>query len=187
MKRKQFLYLVIVLISMSCKAQQYPLNTYYEDIPDNAYIKDLNNEYNKYIGDWKAVIGNKEIYLYITKQNNRSINVLNKPYYSDVLLIKYKVLVDNQIVENTTNFSNENINIVSMATEDNSVIFTYTGGKCTVGWGMINTEYIDSSHLKWNYQPQSTVITNKNCPDYPANGIKINLPYEPADIILTKQ
>ncbi|WP_131701380.1 DUF6705 family protein [Chryseobacterium sp. FH2] len=187
MKKKKFLYLFIALISVACKAQQYSLNTDYENIPNNSHIKDLNNEYNKFVGTWKATLGNKEIYIYVTKQEDRLISRLTKTFFRDVLLIRYKVLISNQIVENTTSFTNENINIISMATEDNSVIFTYTGGKCTVGWGIISTEYIDSTHLKWNYQPQSTMITNKNCPDYPAGGIKINLPDEPKDLIFTKQ
>lgn len=189
MKHNIFLYIIIVLFSTSCKAQQqFPLNTYYENIPDNSYIKDINNEYNKFIGTWKATLGSKEVYIYITKQENRLITILNKSYYSDVLLMRHEILNNNQIIESTKNTNIENIGIISMRLDFNgSVIFRYSGGKCTVGWGTINTEYIDSTHLKWNYQPQSTVITNKNCPDYPAGGIQINLPDEPEDIIFTKQ
>ena len=188
MKNKIFLYLSIILLSIGCKAQQYPLDADFTIIPNNSYIKDLNNEYNKFVGNWKAVLGTKEVYLYISKQENRSINRLNKNFFRDVLLVKYKVLINNQIVENTTNFTDDKINIISLGTEiDNSVTFGYTGGKCTVGWGTINIGYVDPTHLKWNYQPQSTMVTNKNCPDYPVDGIKINLPYEPDDIIFTKQ
>lgn len=187
--QKKILYLFIILISsVSCKAQQYSLNTDYETIPNNSHIKDLNNEYDKFVGTWKATLGDKEIYIYVTKQEDRPIIRLTKNFYRDVLLIRYKILINNQIIESTVNSSNDSTNIISMGTEiDNSVAFSYEGGKCTVGWGIINTEYIDSSHLNWHYQPQSTVITNKNCPDYPAGGIKINLPYEPSGIIFTKQ
>jgi hypothetical protein len=91
-------------------------------------------------------------------------------------------------VESTTNFTDDKINIIGLGTEiDTSVTFSYTGGKCGVGWGIINTAYIDATHLKWYYQPQSSMLTNINCPDYPAGGIKINLPDEPKDIIFTKQ
>lgn len=188
MKTRTLLSLIIILFSISCKAQQYPLNTNFTTIPNGSYIKDTNNEYDKFIGTWKSVLGNKEVYLYITKQENRPINRLNKNFFRDVLLIKYKVIVNNQIVESTMNSSNESINIVSTRIGiDNSAMFSYTGGKCGVGWGMLDLTYIDSTHLKWNYQPQSTMITNKNCPDYPVGGIQINLPDEPEDIIFTKQ
>ncbi|KMQ69564.1 hypothetical protein ACM39_00410 [Chryseobacterium sp. FH2] len=188
MKNKIFLFLTLLLISISCNAQQYPLNTNYRTIPDNSYIKDINNEYNKFVGNWKATINNKEVNLSIIKQDNRPIVILNKSYYSDVLLLRYNVLENNQIVENTLDFTNDKVKAISMGIEiDGSVLFDYEGLKCLVGNGFINLVYIDPSHLKWNYQPQSTVITNKNCSDYPAGGIKINLPYEPKDIIFTKQ
>lgn len=185
--KNTILNLLLILLSVSCKAQQYPLDTNYRTIPTNSYIKDLNNDYNKFVGTWKTILGSKEVYIYITKQENRHITILNKSYFSDVLLIKYEIFNNNQVIESTKNINIENVGIISMGLEiDNSVIFRYSGGKCTVGWGMIDVSYIDSAHLKWNYIPQSTMLTNINCPDYPA-GIKINLPYEPADIIFTKQ
>lgn len=188
MKNKIFLYLTLLLISINCKAQQYPLNTNYRTIPNNSYIKDANNEYNKFVGSWNVSINNKEIKLSISKEENRSITLLNRHFYKDVLLIRYKVIVNNQIVENTMNSSNDNVNTISMGTQiDGSVLFDYKGLKCLVGNGFITLEYIDSTHLKWNYLPQSTVLTNKNCPDYPTEGIKINLPYEPENIIFIKQ
>lgn len=188
MKNKAFLYILIVLFSISCKAQQYPLNTNYRIIPDNSYIKDISNEYSKFIGNWKVIINNKEIDLSISKQENRSMTLINRHFYKDVLLIRYKVLVNNQIVENTMNYSNDSVNTISMGTQiDGSVLFDYKGLKCLVGNGFITIEYVDSTHLKWNYMPQSTMLTNLNCPDYPAGGIKINLPDDPEDIIFTKQ
>ncbi|MGU3376176.1 DUF6705 family protein [Chryseobacterium sp. M5A1_1a] len=179
---------LVIFLMFSCKAQEYHLNDDFTKIPNNSYLKDLNNEYNKFVGVWKASIGNKNVYIYITKQENRPTNRMAKNFFRDVLLIKYKVLINNQIVETTENISNENVNIISTGTGiDHSAMFSFKGGKCTVGWGVINIEYVDSNHLKWDYKPQSTVITNINCSDYPAGGIKINLPYEPADIVFTKQ
>ncbi|WP_312397882.1 DUF6705 family protein [Chryseobacterium sp.] len=189
MKTKQFLYLFIILISsINCKAQQYPLNTDYDILPNNSYVKDLNNDYNSYVGTWKTILGSKEVYLYISKEQNREVKLASKTYFSDVLLIKYKVVINGQIVETTENDSLAKVKIVSDGLDlDNSVIFTTLGGKCMVGWGTILLKSIDSTHLKWNYLPESIVLTNKNCPDYPAGGIKINLPDEPKDLIFTKQ
>jgi len=56
----------------SCKAQQtYPLNSDYEEIPNNSYIKDLNNELAPYIGTYKANDQGNEITLFITKEDNK--------------------------------------------------------------------------------------------------------------------
>lgn len=170
-----------------CKAQNYPLGTYYKNIPNNSHIKDTSNILDKYVGTWKAIINNKEVYLYITKQNDRKIKILNKEYYEDVLLVKYKVYINGQEVENTTNFNSDKINIISEGLAiDNSILFGYDGGKCRIGNGTINLKSIDSGHINWNYYPQSVQITNINCPDSPGN-LDIYLPYEPADIIFTKQ
>ncbi|ALR31955.1 hypothetical protein ATE47_16160 [Chryseobacterium sp. IHB B 17019] len=185
---KNIILILFAITTSSCNAQNLPLSTKYSQIPNNAHIKDLNNDLNKYVGSWNASVGDKQIHLYITKQEDRPINLISKSYYSDVLVIKYEILVNNQIVESTKNYTLENANITSMDLDiDGSIIFDYEGGKCGVGWGMIDVTYIDSTHLKWNYIPESTVITNINCPDYPAGGIKINLPDEPKDIIFTKQ
>lgn len=186
MKNKAIIYLFIVFLSVSCKAQQYPLNTDYEIIPDNSYIKDLNNDYNKYIGTWKTILGNKEVYLYISKQTNRPIDRITKKFFRDVLLIKYKIIVNNQIIENTLNNIKDNM-ISTNIQNDGTVAFTYTGSKCKVGWGSVSIKSLDSTHFYWNYYPDSTVITNINCPDYPAGGIDINLPDEPENIVFTKQ
>lgn len=178
---------MLLFALVSCQAQNYPLNTYYKDIPVNGHIKDINNVYEKYVGVWKANIANKEVILYVTKQNDRRIKLLNNEYYEDVLLIKYKVSVNNQEVESTQNFADNKINIISDGTDlDQSISFTYTGGKCRIGWGLIGVKYIDPTHIQWNYYPQSIRITNINCPNNPGN-LKVHLPYEPADIIFVKQ
>ncbi|KMQ69566.1 hypothetical protein ACM39_00420 [Chryseobacterium sp. FH2] len=185
---KGFIIILGMFVVFSCKAQQFPLNTDYDAVPSNAYVKDLNNDYDPYIGTWKTTLGNKEVYLNVAKQQNREIKLVSKTYFSDVLLIKYKVVINGQIIETTENNSLDKVKIISDGLDlDNSVIFTTLGGKCMVGWGTILLKSIDSTHLKWNYLPDSMVITNKNCSDYPTSGIKINLPYEPADIIFTKQ
>jgi hypothetical protein len=68
---KSLILFLGIFAVFSCKAQQYPLDTDFTTIPNNSYIKDLNNEYSKFVGTWKASLGNKEVYLYITKQENR--------------------------------------------------------------------------------------------------------------------
>ena len=75
--KNTILLLFLFFTIISCKAQNYPLNTDYETIPNNSHIKDMNNVLEKYAGTWKSTIGNKEVYLYITKQNDRQIKLLS--------------------------------------------------------------------------------------------------------------
>ena len=58
--------ITILLFTLSCKSQTYPLRTY-TDVPDNSYLQDINNELNDYIGTWKATWDSKTIYIYISK------------------------------------------------------------------------------------------------------------------------
>ncbi|MCY0978730.1 hypothetical protein PGH12_10415 [Chryseobacterium wangxinyae] len=185
--KNTILLFCLFLTIISCKAQNYPLDTDYETIPNNSHIKDTNIVLEKYTGTWKSTIGNKEVYLFITKQNDRNIKLLSNEFYRDVLLIKYKILVNGNDIENTTNFNNEKINIISFGLAiDGSILLGYGGGKCRIGDGTINLKYIDPDHIQWKYYPQSIRITNINCPNNPGN-LKIHLPYEPADIIFVKQ
>ncbi|KMQ69562.1 hypothetical protein ACM39_00400 [Chryseobacterium sp. FH2] len=192
MKKNTFLYLIIILFSISCKAQQYPLDTDYKTIPNYSYLKDTNNSLLPYVGNWKATYSGNEIILKIEKTDNHFRNFNIKKFYEDVLFMHY--IIKNQqgnIVESTMNINTTDSNIISdmIFPSDNLISFTYTGGQCTVGWGSINLKMIDSTHFQWNYQPESTIITNKNCPDYPTGGITINLPYNPdyVDLVFTKQ
>ncbi|WBZ93890.1 hypothetical protein PGH12_10420 [Chryseobacterium wangxinyae] len=181
------LFLMLLFALVSCQAQNYPLGTYYKTIPNNSYIKDTNDILEKYTGIWKAITSNKDVYLYITKQNDRNIKILNREHYEDVLLVKYKVSINGYEVENTTNFTNDKINIISYGLAiDESIMLGYDGGKCRIGNGRLNLKHIDPTHIQWNYYPQSILITNINCPNNPGN-LKIHLPYEPADLIFTKQ
>lgn len=189
MKKNIFLQLFIILC-IGCKAQTYPLDTDYKTIPDYAYLKDTNNSYSPYIGEWKANVSNNEITLKIEKVNDRFHDYKTKKFYQDVLFIKYTIKnQQGNIIESTMNLNITDSNIISSTIFPNAnlVSFTYKGGQCGVGWGGISLQLIDATHLKWNYEPEPTVITNKNCPDYPSGGIEINLPYEPENIVFTKQ
>ncbi|WP_295204107.1 DUF6705 family protein [uncultured Chryseobacterium sp.] len=92
-------YLIICLgicVAFSCKAQQvYPLNADYEEVPQNSYLKDLNNELTPYVGVYKANFNGNETTLYITKQEQKLEKTGQKNYYMDALVIKY-------IIKNST-------------------------------------------------------------------------------------
>ncbi|MFP3597324.1 DUF6705 family protein [Chryseobacterium sp. SIMBA_029] len=110
------IFLLTFISVISCKAQQtYPLNTFMEDIPQGGYVKDLNNELPPYVGTYKAYDQGNEITLFITKEDNRPTNVVDKQFYQDALVIKYIVKNrSNQILQDTQNISNPNIYIFTV-------------------------------------------------------------------------
>ena len=176
----------------SCKAQQtiYPLLTDTSDIPNNSYVEDLDNEYDSLVGTWKSILNNKIVTLKITKVLQKPLQKLGHSYYSDVLIVQYSIQDNNgNMIENNISSNLNDYKIISTLYSKKAHVakLYYEGMKCQVGWGGINLKMIDSTQINWNYQPESTVITNKNCSDYPVGGIKINLPYEPENIIFTKQ
>ncbi|KFF02281.1 DUF6705 family protein [Chryseobacterium luteum] len=188
--KKYILLQLLIVLAIGCKAQTYPLDTDYKTIPNYSYLKDTNNSLLSYVGNWKANYSGNEMVLKIEKIDHHLNDFGIKKFYEDVLFIRYSIKNSQGIIIETTmnlNVTDARIFSDSIFPNESLVSFTYLGGKCTVGWGGITLQSIDSTHFKWNYQPESTVLTNKNCPDYPAGGIKINLPDEPKDIIFTKQ
>jgi hypothetical protein len=71
---KNLILLTFLIISVSCKAQQtYPLNTDFDEIPTNSYLKDFNNELDPYVGNYTSTYQDKIITLYIIKENQKLI------------------------------------------------------------------------------------------------------------------
>lgn len=178
-------FTIITLIS--CSAQTYPLNTDYETIPDNSYLKDINNELLPYIGVYKSHFNNNEISLFITKVDKKFENSINKKYFMDILSVKY-VIKDTlgRILQDTqTGLTNRNI-IESMGTnpEKGIVYLSYLGTNCNVGWGKIILKKINSNQISWSYYPNSSVLTDANCPGNP--DVTVYLPVV-ENLIFTKE
>ncbi|MDF2934240.1 MAG: hypothetical protein K0R36_3571 [Chryseobacterium sp.] len=100
-------HLFIILISffaLSCKAQVYPLNTSPYDVPDNAYIKDTNNELDKYVGVWTGSWNGKTVYLDFRKIKYYYSD--DHPYYMDKILGERRIVNVNGNIEidRITNF-----------------------------------------------------------------------------------
>lgn len=105
MKNKIILYLLIIF-SIGCKAQTYPLDTDYKTIPNYSHLKDFSNSYSPYIGEWKANFSNNEITLKIEKVNDRFHDFSTKKFYQDVLFIKYTIKnQQGNIIESTMNLN----------------------------------------------------------------------------------
>lgn len=174
---------------ISCKAQQiFPLSTFIDDIPANAYVKDLNHELDPYIGIYKANHQGHEITLYITKNEHKLEKSVDKTYYLDALVVKYTIknssgttLQDTQ----NTNLQNNVISSYRIRSYDNSVILYYSGTNCGVGWGTVLLKKINSTQISFLYQPDDMIITSERCPGNP--DLTIYLPETENALIFTKQ
>ncbi|WP_304344260.1 DUF6705 family protein [Chryseobacterium koreense] len=179
-------FLLLLISIWSCKAQNLPLNTALENIPNNAHIKDFNNDLNPYIGIYKSNFQGNEITLFITKEENKLMNYGNQIFYSDVLVGKY--IVKNplgQILQDTAN-NNTAVELysTSISTSQNIATFYYGGTNCGVGWGDIYLKKINTNQISWEYRPDDTIIDSNRCPA--GTDINIYLP-ETKDLIFTKQ
>ena len=181
-----FLFVLVNLIN--CKAQQtFPLNTDYLTVPNNSYLKDLNNELSSFTGIYKGFFEGKEVTLYITKKEYDLEKRTKKTYYTDVLEIKFTIKNPSGIIVQNTQNTNLSINkIRSMGTKPqfNAVIFDYSGTNCNVGWGIISIRKINPTQIYWDYNPNSILLDAASCPGNPDT--KVYLPVT-KDLIFTKQ
>lgn len=178
---------------LACKAQQiYPLNTFYEDVPNYSYMKDLNNYLTPYVGTYKATYQGNEITLYITKEDKyfKDYGPNDRKYYQDVLHVKYtvkKISTGAVLQDNLNPIDPKRNKIISIGTyelDNNSVALYYSGTNCGVGWGKITLKKVSSTQISWSYYPNDSVLTNESCPGNP--DITIYLP-DAENLIFTKQ
>ena len=170
---------MFLLIGFMCKAQVvYPLNTFYDDIPKGSYIKDINNDLDSFIGLWKVNYDQKEILISVKKIIKKNIVIANNNFYADILQLTYtikdintgKILQEN-MASNLGKYYSE-----SFYYNPNTkiVYLSYDGSDCGVGWGQIDLKLLNETNLLWSYVANSSILTNKNCPDN--SNIKIYLP-----------
>lgn len=187
---KKIIFLIAVIISFFCKAQQvYPLNTDFDNVPQNSYLKDLNNELEPFLGTYKATYQSKEITLFITKETMKYFKSLN--VYKDALAMRYIVKNSNgAILQNTQNMTFQTNQIIhtiysqGIYNPQNIVWFNYGGTNCGVGWGAIELKKLNPTQISWEYRPNDIILDNNRCPA--GNDINIYLP-EAKDLIFTKQ
>ncbi len=119
---KTIVFLLLILAT-SCKAQIYPLNTGISDLPPNAYLKDLDNELDKYVGLWKGNWNGKTIYIEFKKFKSY-YDFQNYPYYRDEIVGERKIINSNGIIE-IDRISNFNYNDAEIT----GIFDSYSGEK----------------------------------------------------------
>ena len=89
---KTIFYLLAVLMSFVLYGQNtvVPLNTPFDDIPDNGYVKDTQNQLNPFAGIWVYQQGTKKVTIKLEKLIYYNDGAYPK-YYIDVINGRYKV------------------------------------------------------------------------------------------------
>lgn len=178
-------YILMLFYCFSCKAQTVlPLNTSIMDIPNGAYVKDINNELDQFIGIYKANHNSNEITLYVTKQNDKQIKSGIITFYRDALVVKFTVKNSSgQVLQDTQNLASLDNDLYSMKIKNpDKVSLAYEGTTCRVGQGLVYLKKLNASQLSWDYLPQEGY--NKNCP--PGTNTTVYLPLA-LGLIFTKQ
>ncbi|CAI9681231.1 hypothetical protein HZQ11_17060 [Elizabethkingia anophelis] len=183
---KNLLFIITIIFSLSCSAQEYPLNTSFKTIPQGSYLKDTQNELSCYTGTWKTLFNGKDITLDIQKIEKYSVKYPKNEFFRDILLIRYTVKDGNgNTLQSTLNHSVLNSNIKSTyVLPNNKIAFTHSGGDCGVGSGRVYLQYIDSTHIKWSYYPESLMHAEGECPQ--GSDLKVYLS-KTEDLVFTKQ
>ena len=182
---KNIFLFVLLSITISCSAQTYPLRTFTE-IPENAYLKDTNNELLAYEGTWKGISNNRTIYVIFKKNTYIYDNVLK--YYKDNLIGKFKVLDANgSILFDNTTLPDNNVKIWGgkFRKLDDKYSLVYNDPDLCNTSGNIIVNFTDSTKTKlnWKFNKGSNMITT-DCQYYNTIPFPQALPEE---IILTKQ
>jgi len=184
---KQILLILLSIITISCNTQIYPLNTN-TDVPNNAYIKDLNNELVPYEGTWKGVWDNKTIFIYFKRIKKYLDHKENNPYYKDLLSGKFKVLDSSgSILYDNTSLPDNDTKIEGGGFIKNTEKYLSHYNDfdiCGIN-GSIRINFTDTTKTKLNWQfSDMTDIITPDCPYYNSNPFPQPLP---KNIILTKQ
>lgn len=109
---KKLLMLLFFVVSYSCKAQQtIPMSMDYTNyLKNNNYIKDTNNDLNKFIGTWKWINPtNSNTYFEINffKVLYWNPNNINN-FFEDTILGNYKYVENGVIITNTLTWNTYN-------------------------------------------------------------------------------
>lgn len=161
---------------ISCNAQILPLLTADASVPNNAHIKDLNNELSPYEGIYKSNFEGNETTLYITKIEDKLELRSTKQFYRDALVTKY--VVKNSAgftLQDTKNYSSD-IELYSTyhSPSTNNAILYYSGTNCGVGYEDEFLKKINLNQISWEYKPNNFILDDERCP--PGTDINVYLP-----------
>ncbi|GAA3741713.1 hypothetical protein GCM10022422_26780 [Flavobacterium ginsengisoli] len=186
-----FLLGLILFSIISCKAQTIvPVEKAIDyrragGIPDNTYLKDVNNLLAKYTGTWKGSYGGKNYTLYISKTTSKFYQVTR-----DMLLIRYLITSSNGIVLDDTRSIPDNSPFITEGSYFSKDLTTYAldfAGKNAIcgnaGTVFIRIKNTVNTSMSFGYEPDKIMISNDDCPGFKT----AELTFPKDGLMLTKQ
>lgn len=193
MMMKNIIILLFICTSSLVSCQIYPLSTSSSHVPNGAYIKDTNNELDKYVGVWKGVWNGKTVFLDLRRYKKYHPGV--RSYYIDEIVGGRKIINSNGVVE-IDKISNFNYNsaefygmFISLRYAGNKRFLFFPDDMCNKSASLDITSFetvsVAKMTLNMKYEPS---YYDANCPhnayvaqhdDWPVNF--------PKDIVLIKQ
>jgi len=185
--KKIFYLTTMILITISCNAQTYPLRTY-TPTAENSYLKDTNNELQYYEGTWKGEWNGKITYVTFNKVIHKYMTSVNQ--YRDMLVARFKVTdLNGTILFDNTNLSEDSVKIFGtrFRKADDKYSLIYVDKDLCGRSGDVLINFTDSTKTKiqWTYS-QSENWINKDC--FYHDWAQADVPQPlPNTIVLTKQ
>lgn len=105
--KKIFAIVILSFTIINCKAQIISMTTTnYINIPNGAYVKDIDNLINPFVGTWRYINGNNELTILLIKKEMYNANGLNN-YFEDTIMGGYSYVENGITIVNTLDFITE--------------------------------------------------------------------------------
>ena len=186
---KNIFFIVLLFIGISCQSQTYPLTTD-TNVPNNSYIKDINNDLAAFEGTWKGTWNNKNIIIVFKKiEKYYDTHLKDNPFYRDMLIGKFQVkdISGNILFDNLTIADDQAKITGGKIFPSGKYVLSYTDPDLCLKAGLIMINFTNTAktELKFKFSETSQLLDSE-CfyHGQPADQRPEPLPKE---IILTKQ
>lgn len=165
----------MLIFAMSCRAQTIvPVEKIMDyivagnGIPDDTYLKDVNNLLGKYVGTWKGTFGGNNYTFYITKYTSKLDKVTH-----DELLIRYLITTSNgSILEDTRNLPDDGAYVIEgdyFSKDTTYYVLNYAGknSQCgNKGTVFIRMKNATNTEMHLSFEPDKIMISEDVCPEF---------------------
>ncbi len=175
-----FLFFTLTLLSACAPKRMVVSMEDYQGVPENGYVKDVNNHLDKYVGKWINEQNGNLTELHIKKKTLKIYEKYQKKtFFIDALVVKHKIsrISDGKIIENTLSLKDDTVGEISLKSmgfglQIPDLIFFYIG-KCGVGSTTIRTKLVNRNLFYWQFNP---LITDAQRKQFQGKDVEVRLP-----------
>ena len=185
---KLFISLIVLIFSLSGKSQTIPVEGYVDykyEFSDWAYIKDVNNVLDKFVGTWTGTYDQKNYSFFVTKIKQELTHVKLR---EDILLMRYTITdAGGNTIEDTTKLPDDHELVIDgqYMDEGGKYVLHYAGREFSCGQG--GDVLIGMMEGSNNTQMFLTVFGSETWLSCTTGYAEPLLPYKKNYVVLTKQ